>query len=101
MLPGQFARLRVRSQVIEDAVLIPQRCVMELQGLHNVFVVDADNTVATREIKVGPKVGSSWLITEGLTPGEKVIYEGLQKVRDGATVNPTVVDPESTDQEKK
>ena len=95
--PGQFVRVSVRGQVIEDGILIPQRCVMELQGLHNVFVVNADNTVATREIVVGPTVGSAWLITEGLKPGEKVIYEGLQKVRDGATVEPTVVDVPSTD----
>jgi membrane fusion protein (multidrug efflux system) len=96
--PGQFARVRIRSQVIRDGILIPQRCIMELQGLHNVFVVNADNTVTTREVTVGPKVGSSWLISDGLKPGEKVIYEGLQKVRDGATVTPTVVEVTSTDQ---
>ena len=95
--PGQFARLRIRGQVIEDGILIPQRCVMELQGLHNVFVVNADNTVATREVTVGPTVGSSWLISKGLEPGEKVIYEGLQKVKDGVTVRPTVVEVTSTD----
>jgi membrane fusion protein (multidrug efflux system) len=57
---------------------------MELQGLHNVYVSCADNTVEIREITVGPKVGSNWLITEGLKPGEKVVYEGLQKVKDGS-----------------
>lgn len=99
--PGQFVRVRIQGQVVKDGILIPQRCVMELQGLYNVFVVDAQNKVSTREITVGPKVDSSWLITEGLKPGEKVVYEGLQKVRDGATVNPTVVETTSTDQEKK
>ena len=99
--PGQFARVRIKGREIEGGILIPQRCVMELQGLYNVYVVDADNTVQTREITVGPKVGSEWLVTEGLEPGEKVIYEGLQKVRDGAAVNPTVVDVGSTDQGKK
>ncbi len=99
--PGQFARIRIKARVVKDGILIPQRCVMELQGLHHVFVVGADNTVATREIKVGPKVGSAWLIDEGLKPGEKVIFEGLQKAKDGASVNPTVVTPESTNQEKK
>lgn len=98
--PGQFVRVRIRGRVIEDGILIPQRCVMELQGLYNVFVVDMNNTVATREIKVGPKVESFWLITDGLKPGEKVIYEGLQKVRDGATVKPTVVDVKPTEKGK-
>jgi membrane fusion protein (multidrug efflux system) len=98
--PGQFVRVRIKGRVIEDGILIPQRCVMELQGLYNVFVVDMNNTVATREIKVGPKVESFWLITDGLKPGEKVIYEGLQKVRDGATVKPTVVDVKPTEKGK-
>jgi membrane fusion protein, multidrug efflux system len=99
--PGQFAKLRVKGQVVKNGILIPQRCVMELQGLYNVFVVDGNNTVATREITVGPTIGSLWLIAEGLNPGERVIYEGLQKVKDGATVKPTVVDVKSTDQGKK
>jgi membrane fusion protein (multidrug efflux system) len=94
--------VRAEAQTVKDGILIPQRCVMELQGLHNVYVVDASNKAETREVKVGPKVGSSWMITEGLKPGERVVYEGLQKVRDGATVNPKVVDAtsQSTDQKK-
>jgi len=99
--PGQFVRVRARARVVKDGILIPQRCVMELQGLHNVYVVNADNTAEIREITVGPKVGSDWLITEGLKPGEKVIYEGLQKVRDGAAVKPTVAEPNTTDKQKK
>ena len=98
--PGQFVRVRIKGRVIKDGILIPQRCVMELQGLYNVFVVDMNNTVATREIKVGPKVASFWLITDGLKPGEKVIYEGLQKVKDGATVKPIVVDVKPTEKGK-
>lgn len=99
--PGQFARVKARASIVENGILIPQRCVVELQGLYNVFVVKADNTVETREIKVGPKVGSSWLISEGLKAGEKVVYEGLQSVKDGSIVNPTVVDFKSSDQENK
>ena len=90
--PGQFVRVRIRGQVVKDGILIPQRCVMELQGLHNVYVVDADNKTEIREITVGPKVGSNWLITKGLKPGEKVVYEGLQKVKDGIEVKPTMAD---------
>ncbi len=99
--PGQFGKVRIKARVAKDAILIPQRCVMEIQGLHNVFVVNAGNTIETRDIKVGPKVGSFWLITEGLKPGEKVVFEGLQKVKDGAAVNPVVADVKLTDQDKK
>jgi membrane fusion protein, multidrug efflux system len=99
--PGQFARIRAEARIVKDGILIPQRCVMELQGLHNVYVVDASNKAETREITVGTKVGSNWLITDGLKPGERVVYEGLQKVRDGADVNPTLADLNSTDQKKK
>lgn len=99
--PGQFAKVRIKARVAKDAILIPQRCVMEIQGLHNVFVVNAENIIETRDIKVGSKVGSLWLITEGLKPGEKVIFEGLQKVKDGAAVNPVVADVKLSDQDKK
>jgi membrane fusion protein, multidrug efflux system len=99
--PGQFAKVRIRVKVVKDGILIPQRCVMELQGLHNVFVVDANQKVTTREIKTGPKVGSYWLISEGLEVGEKVIFEGLQKVKPGATVKPVPVDISSTNLKKK
>lgn len=99
--PGQFAKVRIRGQVVKDGILIPQRCVTELQGLFNVFVVDGSDTAHTREVTVGPRIDSSWLITDGLKPGERVVYEGLQKVKDGATVKPTIVDLKSTDQGKK
>jgi len=99
--PGQFGKVRIKARVAKDAILIPQRCVMEIQGLHNVFVVNAENTIETRDIKVVSKVGSFWLITEGLKPGEKVVFEGLQKVKDGAAVNPVVADVKLTDQDKK
>jgi membrane fusion protein, multidrug efflux system len=99
--PGQFAKVRIQSKVVKDGILIPQRCVMEIQGLHNVFVVNAENTIETRDIKVGAKVGSFWLITEGIKPGEKVVFEGLQKVKDGSAVKPVVADVKLTDQGKE
>jgi len=98
--PGQFTRVRIQAQVVKDTILIPQRSVMEIQGLYSVFVVDSDNKVTTREVTVGPKVGSSWMITEGLNPGEKVVYEGLQKVKDGSTANPSLAEIKTTDQDK-
>ncbi len=99
--PGLFAKVRIKGQVIEDGILIPQRCVMETQGLFNVFVVDDSNKVTIREIKTGPKIGSSWLVNEGLKAGEKVVYEGLQKVKDGITVNPVIAEIKPINQDEK
>jgi membrane fusion protein (multidrug efflux system) len=88
--PGQFAKIKAKVRVVEDGILIPQRCVTELQGLYNVYIVDDNNKAETREVKVGPKIKEFWLITEGLKPGETVIYEGLQRVQSGVVVNPKV-----------
>ncbi len=99
--PGQFTKVRIKMQVVKDAILIPQRCVIDIQGLYSVFVVDTDSKVTTREIQVGTKIGSSWMITEGLKPGEKVVYEGLQKVRDGVTVKANIVEIKSMGQGTK
>ena len=98
--PGQFARVRGEVEVVKDGILIPQRCVMELQGLFSVYVVGADNKIEAREVKVGPKIRSFWLIREGLKADEKVAYEGLQKVKDGTVVNPVVQDIPFSDKEK-
>jgi len=97
--PGQFAKVKAEVGVVENGILIPQRCVTELQGTHNVYVVDESNTAQRREVKAGPTLGEFWLILEGLKPGERVVYEGLQKVKDGTAVNPTVRDTEPTIQE--
>ena len=97
--PGQFAKVRGVVGVVEDGILIPQRCVTELQGTYSVFVVDDSNKAQTREVKAGPKIEAFWLILEGLEPGERVVYEGLQKVRDGAVVNPIVQEIQPTIEE--
>jgi membrane fusion protein (multidrug efflux system) len=99
--PGQFTKVRVKITTAKDAIMIPQRSVMEIQGLHSVFVVDSNNTIQTRDIKVGTTIGSAWMVTDGLKPGEKVVYEGLQKVKEGVTVKATVAKIKSTDQDKK
>jgi membrane fusion protein, multidrug efflux system len=99
--PGQFAKVRVEVEVVEDGILIPQRCVSELQGLFSVFVVGSNSTVERRDVKVGPKVKEFWLIVEGLKPGEQVVYEGLQMVRDGTVVEPAVKEIEPVNQERK
>ena len=86
--PGLFAKVKAITDIVKDGILIPQRCVTELQGLYSVMVVDEGNKIDRREVIVGPTIGEFWLIVEGLKPGEKVIYEGLQAVRDGVEVNP-------------
>jgi membrane fusion protein (multidrug efflux system) len=90
--PGQYAKVRATMETRSGALLVPQRAVQELQGTFQVAVVSPDNKVAMRIVKAGPRVGSSWVIEDGLKPGERVIVEGLQKVRDGATVNPRPAD---------
>ncbi|MDH4070247.1 MAG: efflux RND transporter periplasmic adaptor subunit [Ignavibacteria bacterium] len=90
--PGQFARIRALAGVIEGGIMVPQRCITELQGRHSVFVVDDSSRVVLRPVVVGPKQADFWVVTDGLTSGEKVVYEGLQKVREGLAVKPVIQD---------
>jgi membrane fusion protein (multidrug efflux system) len=93
--PGQFARIKAEMDVVEGGILIPQRCVTELQGLFRVYVVNNQNLVELRDVTVGPKLQNFWLVLEGLEPDEKVVYEGLQRMRPGIEVNPVVQDIDS------
>jgi len=88
--PGQFARVRVAVAEKENAILVPQRAVQELQGAKTVMVVDQENKALVRTIKLGEKVDKDVIVIEGLNPGERVIVEGMQKVRPGSQVNPQV-----------
>jgi membrane fusion protein, multidrug efflux system len=89
--PGQFARVRVPVTEKENAILVPQRAVQELQGAKTVMVVDAQNKVQLRTIRVGDKADNDIIVLEGLNPGEKVIVEGMQKARPGSEVRPSSV----------
>lgn len=91
--PGQFARVRVSTKVEKNALLVPQRAVVETQGMYSVVVIGADNKAIIRPVKAGDKVGQMWIITDGLKPGERVVVEGIQKAREGAVVNPTQAPP--------
>jgi membrane fusion protein (multidrug efflux system) len=86
--PGQFAKIRAETSVRKNALLIPQRAVTEMQGSYLVAVVNSENKVAVRPVKVGQWYKELWIILEGLKPGEKVVAEGTQKVKDGITVVP-------------
>ncbi len=86
--PGQFGRISAVTSLLKDALVIPQRAVSELQGSYQVAVVGPDNKVSMHAVKVGTRYGSMWVIQNGLNPGDRVVTEGLAKVRDGAVVNP-------------
>ncbi|HJZ71130.1 MAG TPA: efflux RND transporter periplasmic adaptor subunit [Vicinamibacterales bacterium] len=93
--PGQYGRARILIDMKKSALLIPQRAVQELQSLYSVAVVGADNKVAFRNVKVGPRVDTLWVIEEGLTPSDQVVAEGLQALRDGITVRTKPMPPPS------
>ena len=86
--PGQYAKVRVSMDLKKGAILVPQRAVSELQGSYQVGVVGADNKVTIKVVKPGPVEGTLWVIEEGLKPGDRIIVEGLQRVKSGMTVNP-------------
>jgi len=86
--PGGYAKVKALMSVQKEAVLVPQRAVTELQGKYLVAVVGSGNKVEIRQVRVGQRIGSDWIISEGLKPGESVVAEGTQKVRPGSPVNP-------------
>ena len=86
VLPGQFARVRVRTAQRAQALLVPQRAIQELQGQQSVLTVGPDSTVIARAVVTGDRVDQRWIIEQGLKPGESVIVDGLQKARPGVRV---------------
>jgi len=86
--PGQYARIRAVIKTAKGALLVPQRAVTEQQGSYQVAVVTSGNTIEIRPVGVADRVGTQWIIENGLKPGERVVAEGIQKVRPGAIVNP-------------
>ncbi len=101
VLAGQFARVRGVIERREDAVMVPTRAVAELQGIFRVFVVGDDGTVEIRTVELGPAIDRLRIIEQGLEAGERVAIEGLLRLRNGAVVNPTVVDLASLEPDAK
>jgi RND family efflux transporter MFP subunit len=91
--PGQYVRLRVLLDERPDALLVPQAAVQESQGSASVFVVRADQTVQPRQVKMGPRLGTLWVVEEGVRAGEHVVVKGLQQVRAGMRVEPILETP--------
>lgn len=92
--PGEFARVRVKLATDHGAILIPQRAVSELQGSYQVAVVSPDNKIHLQPVQVGDRTRDLWVIKDGLHPGDRVVVEGLQKIREGVTVLTTNFVPE-------
>jgi membrane fusion protein (multidrug efflux system) len=90
--PGLYGKVKVEMEVEKDALLVPQRCVMELQGKYSVYVVNDSIKVESRQIEIGQKIGDYYLVTDGLKTGEKVVIDALQVVRTGMEVSPTVIE---------
>lgn len=86
--PGMFGRVRAVTAIARDALLVPQRSVLEAQGSYSVVVVGSNNQASIRPVKTGERVGQLWVITDGVKPGEQVIAEGMQKAKEGAIVHP-------------
>jgi membrane fusion protein, multidrug efflux system len=86
--PGGFGNVRIETGTRENALLIPQAAVIEVQSMYQVVVVSPENKAMFRPVKVGDRVGTNWIITEGLKPGEKIIVQGFMKVREGTPVIP-------------
>jgi len=84
--PGQFGKVRFVADMKKGAMVIPQEAVNELQGNYQVAVVDQDNKVSIRPVKMGERIGAMWEVTDGLKPGDKVVVQGIQKAREGAQV---------------
>ncbi len=96
--PGLYAKVRAVTDTKKGALLVPQRAVQELQGTYRLAVVGADNKVMLRTVKVGERIGNLWIIAEGIKPDERVIVEGVQKVKDGIPVVPKPAPPEQSPQ---
>jgi RND family efflux transporter MFP subunit len=89
--PGQYGRVRFISYIRPGALLVPQKAVTELQGMFQVAVVGSDDKVSIRTVQVGERSGPMWIIEQGIKPGERVVVEGVQKVRDGTPVKVVTV----------
>jgi membrane fusion protein, multidrug efflux system len=89
--PGEYGRVRAVTEMRHNALLVPQAGVTELQGTFQAAVVGSDNKVRIQNLQVGSQVGPNWIVTQGISPGERVVVGGIQYARQGATVNPELV----------
>jgi len=98
LLPGQFGKVRLQTESRKGVILVPQRAVQQLQSMQGVFTVEPNNKVESRPIVTAERVGDAWIVTQGLKPGDRIIVEGLLRVRPGMVVNPQPYKPASSSQ---
>ncbi|MBE9480919.1 MAG: efflux RND transporter periplasmic adaptor subunit [Bacteroidetes bacterium] len=98
--PGQFARIKGLIYIEDNALLVPQRCLSELQGKYSLYVVNDSSKIERRDVETGSTIDSFWVITKGVSQGEKVVYEGIQQVGEGMTVSPEVIELDEKGQKK-
>lgn len=94
LIPGMFAKVKVSGDIVPNAVLVPQRAVQQLLEKSFVMVVGADNKSESRAVTLGPQIGSYWIVTSGIKPGDKVIVEGLTKLQPGIPLTVEMQTPE-------
>ncbi len=97
--PGMYTKVKIPIENVKNALLIPQRCVSELQGQYSVYVVNSENTIEAKQLKIKAKIGDYYIIKEGLKADDKVVLEGLQKVGAGMVVIPVVTEFQSQSSE--
>ena len=88
--PGQFARVKIKKKVEQGALLVPQRVVSELQGEYSIFVVNAENKIESKRIVIGDSFDDYYIVKEGISEGDKIVFEGLQKIANGLEVVPEI-----------
>ncbi len=98
--PGMFAKVRVDFDIAENALLVPQRCIMELQGQYSVYTVGSDNIVKQRQVTATVKIDDLWLIQDGLNPDDMIVVDGLQMVASGMEINPVLIEYKSQTKEQ-
>jgi membrane fusion protein (multidrug efflux system) len=89
LLPGQFGKVRLETEVRKNVILVPQRAIQQLQSMQTVYTVGPGNKVELRPVTTAERTGESWIVTQGLKPGDRVIVEGQLRVRPGMVVNPS------------
>ncbi len=88
LLPGQFGRVQLETQIQKNVILVPQRAIQQVQNLRSVYTVEPGDKIAVRPVTTGQRVGENWIIQSGLKPGDQVVVEGLMRVRPGMVVKP-------------
>ncbi len=99
--PGMYTKVKIPIERVKNALMIPQRCVSELQGQYSIYAVNTENIIEAKQIKIKAKIGDYYIVDEGVEPSDKIVLEGLQKVGSGMEVVPKVVDFQSQSTELK